>query len=311
MRRRSGRASPRPALKASSRSASCCWSASTVSLARPTSCRSLRTRPAPRAAVVARPSVEALIAFRPRKAPSRVAPTEIAAWSPCCVTCSDSRSTAWPRAADLLLERGLLRCVLLAEPVERLPSRCSRPACCKRARKSPSVSPGLREGLEPRAGQDVELLCAEEPGGEVLSPGAVALRLARGGRQLGEGGPRCRGGLEVARGHRCIHRAVPVGGHGLRGQRRHDRHGLGRVEALLGVGEADLGRAEQHRLVDERGASRRGSADGDEVLRHIGRQHRSHDGGECRGGGRRGGRDLRRMRHGGRRGGRAALPSAS
>src|SRR5262249_29313914 len=67
------------ALKARSSSAGCWRRAASVSWARPTSCRSLRTRPAPRAAVVARPSVEAVIAFLPRKAPISVVPIEIAA----------------------------------------------------------------------------------------------------------------------------------------------------------------------------------------------------------------------------------------
>lgn len=82
------------ALNCSSRRAISWSTAATVSLARPTSCVSLSTRPAPRAAVVARPMVPTLIDLRPRKAPRIVAPTEIAVWMPCCVACSLSRATA-------------------------------------------------------------------------------------------------------------------------------------------------------------------------------------------------------------------------
>src|SRR6185503_302939 len=82
------------ALSSASRSVKACSRLSTVSLARETSCISFMVRPAPRAAVVARPSVVALTALRPRRAPSTVAPSEMATWRPCWVAWLDSRSVA-------------------------------------------------------------------------------------------------------------------------------------------------------------------------------------------------------------------------
>ena len=116
--------------------------AATVSFARPTSSVSLSTRPAPRAAVVARPIVETQIDLRPRKAPRMVAPTEIAVWMPCCLACSLSRSTAcsarrrrsWSAAT---LGAYFWRRASLAR------SRSCRVDSCRRTRKSRSDSPGF------------------------------------------------------------------------------------------------------------------------------------------------------------------------
>ena len=80
----------------------------------------------PRAAVVARPSVPALIALRPSKAPTSVAPIDTAAWSFCCVDCSDSRAFAASRAAQFLGERRLARGIFLADGVHRLVARRAR-----------------------------------------------------------------------------------------------------------------------------------------------------------------------------------------
>ena len=79
-----------------------------------------------------------------------VVPIEIAAWSPCCVTCSDSRSTAWP-ARRILSSSAAFFGAYFLRSCSRASSRCSRPECCRRARKSPSVSPGFETAL--RRGQ--------------------------------------------------------------------------------------------------------------------------------------------------------------
>ena len=137
---------PVSALSSVSRSARACWRLSTVSRARDTSCASFMVRPAPRAAVVARPSVVALTALRPRSAPSTVAPREIATWSPCWVAWPDSRSTAcWARRifswSTATFGAYFFRSSSSAS------SRPSRPACWMRTRKSPSDSSGRDTSL--------------------------------------------------------------------------------------------------------------------------------------------------------------------
>ena len=211
---------------------------------------------------------------------------------PCWVTCSDSRSTAWPARRILSSSAAIFGAYFLRSR-SRASSRCSRPACCRRARKSPSVSPGLEKAL--RRGQSGARASGcgrarrRSPFARRRSSSPCPRRAAARRRR-----PPLRGGLEVTRGHRCVHRAVPVGGHGLRGQRRHDRHGLVRVEALLGVGEADLGGAEQHRLVDERRAAGAGVRTGTKCCGTSGGSTgRTTAVWRC-GGGRRGGRGLGR-----------------
>ena len=125
-------------------------------------------------------------------------------------------------------------------------SRCSRPArACRRARKSPSISPGREQAAQARrTRQELERLRAVEPGGELLAPGRRSSspsprRAAARRRRAPAAGAASRSPAADA----VLGRAVPVDRHGLRRQRAScSATGSARVDARLRVGEADARR---------------------------------------------------------------------
>ena len=128
-------------------------------------------RPAPRAAVVARPRVEALTALAAKEGPEHGGADRDRRLEP---LLRDLLALALDRlacAAESLLERGLLGRVLSCGAARGVVALLAAGVL----QADPEVALGLagpRDGLEARAAQEVEPLCAVEPGGEILSPGA-------------------------------------------------------------------------------------------------------------------------------------------
>ena len=152
--------------------------ASTLSAARLTSDDSFMVRPTPRAAVVARPSVPVLTAFRPSSAPSTVAPNETAVCSFDSDACCCSRSTAASARRSRSASAACLGAYFLPHRVDRRVARGACASSCSRMRKSRSDSSGVRGELRASDARNSSSrsFCASHRR-ERLLPGGVLPRL--------------------------------------------------------------------------------------------------------------------------------------
>ncbi len=174
-------------------------------------------------------------------------------------------------AVDGLLRRVQLRLELRdLGVVLRAQLLALRVAALARTLREPRAEIGLRlararDELLRRAAPERHRLCLVEPVGVVLRPALVALRVARGRGQLVERRALARGRLEIGEGDCQIGRAGPVDRDRTVGECCEPRVVDGLVDLVLGVQQAYVRAADEHRQIRERRTRRRRAAQ-----RHVG-----------------------------------------